>query len=395
MANSIFSTVRGLMDSGSIDDIASRLGESRQSVSRGIETSTATLMDGVAHRSGDANWMGQMHNLFSQAPPDLNVSNLAVAATNPGMASGATASLLDSGKRLLSGVFGGNQSFVTEAVARSSGLRSASTSILMSMAAPLLMTSVGRWIRENKATPGQVGKLFADESAGVRNLVPAGVSDLFEGRTVAPDTSRPLAVGVVAEPKRSSPWMWLVPALLLIPLLFWLVNRARTPEMPQIGQAARTAYLGEFYGRTLPDGVSLNIPRNGVEVRLLDYVQDPTKTVDRNTWFDFDRLLFDTDSATLRPESQEQLRNVAAILKAYPNIHMKIGGYTDNTGDAAHNLTLSQQRAESVVGELTKLGISSDRLEAQGYGETHPVADNSTDQGRAQNRRISMRLTQK
>ena len=95
MANSIFNTVRGLMDSSSVDDIASRLGESRQSVSRGIETSTATLMDGMAHRAGDANWMSQIHNLFSQAPSDLNVSNLAAAAATPGTATGATASLLD------------------------------------------------------------------------------------------------------------------------------------------------------------------------------------------------------------------------------------------------------------------------------------------------------------
>jgi len=394
MANSIFTTLRGLMDSSSIDDVASRLGESRQSVSRGIESSTATLMNGLAHRAGDSTWISQIHNLFSQAPSDLNVSNLAAAAATPGTATGATASLLDSGKRLLSGVFGGNQSMITEAVGRASGLRSGSASILMSLAAPLLMTSVGRWIRETKATPGQLGKLFADESGGVRNLVPAGVTEVFEGRAVTHDTSRPLAMGVVRETKRSSPWMWLVPLLVLVPLLFWLINRARTPEV-HVGTAARTVNLGEFYGRTLPDGVSLNIPRNGVESRLLDYIQDPTKQVDRNTWFDFDRLTFDTDSATLRPESQEQLRNVAAILKAYPNVHMKIGGYTDNTGDSAHNLTLSQQRAESVVAQLTNLGIASDRLEAQGYGETHPVADNSTEEGRAQNRRISMRLTQK
>lgn len=382
------------MDSSSIDDIASRLGESRQSVSRGIETSTATLMDGMAHRAGDSTWMSQIHNLFSQAPSDINVSNLATAAATPGTASGGTASILDSGKRLLSSVFGGNQSLVTEAIARGSGLRSGSASILMTLAAPLLMTSVGRWIRDQKATPGQLGRLFAEESAGVRNLVPAEVTQLFEGRAVH-DTSRPLAVGVVPETRRASPWAWLIPVLILVPLLFWLINRARTPELPRVGTAARTVDLGQFYGRTLPDGVQLNIPRNGVESHLLDFIQDPTKQVDRNTWFDYDRLLFDTDSATLRPESQEQLRNVAAILKAYPNVHIKIGGYTDNTGDAAHNLSLSQQRAESVMAEEVKLGIAPDRLEAQGYGETHPVADNSTEDGRQQNRRISIRVTQK
>jgi outer membrane protein OmpA-like peptidoglycan-associated protein len=132
-----------------------------------------------------------------------------------------------------------------------------------------------------------------------------------------------------------------------------------------------------------------------MEARLLVFVQDPTKTVDQVTWFDFDRLLFNTDSATLRPESQEQLGNIAAILKAYPNVSIKVGGYTDNTGDSRHNLELSQDRANVVVSELVALGISPNRLEAQGYGDQFPVGDNSTPEGRAKNRRISMKVTQK
>jgi outer membrane protein OmpA-like peptidoglycan-associated protein len=132
-----------------------------------------------------------------------------------------------------------------------------------------------------------------------------------------------------------------------------------------------------------------------MEMRLLNYIQDPNVDLNRVTWFDFDRLLFNTDSATLRPESQEQLRNIAGILKAYPNVNVKVGGYTDNTGDPQHNLQLSQDRADSVVAQLVALGIAPNRLEAQGYGSQFPVADNATAEGRAMNRRISMRVTQK
>ena len=153
--------------------------------------------------------------------------------------------------------------------------------------------------------------------------------------------------------------------------------------------------VNRFIILRLPDSVSLNIPSNGVEARLLAFIQDPSKGVEPATWFDFDRLLFNTDSATLRPESQEQLGNIAEILKAYPNVHIKIGGYTDNSGDPQHNLNLSQERATGVAAELVALGISPDRLEAQGYGDQFPVADNSTEQGRAKNRRVSMRVTQK
>jgi outer membrane protein OmpA-like peptidoglycan-associated protein len=153
--------------------------------------------------------------------------------------------------------------------------------------------------------------------------------------------------------------------------------------------------LGDFVTRKLPGNVDLNVPQRGMESRLLAFIQDPSRNVDEVTWFDFDRLLFNRNSAQLRPESQEQLRNIAAILTAYPDVHVKVGGYTDNTGDSESNLKLSQDRADGVVAELVNLGIQPDRLEAQGYGDQYPVADNSTEEGRAQNRRISMRVTQK
>jgi K(+)-stimulated pyrophosphate-energized sodium pump len=122
---------------------------------------------------------------------------------------------------------------------------------------------------------------------------------------------------------------------------------------------------------------------------------DPAARPDRTTWFDFDRLLFDTGSPSLRPESQEQLNNIAAILQAYPNVRLKVGGYTDNVGGTERNLKLSQDRATSVVVELVNKGVSPNRLSAEGYGEQHPMADNSTEEGRARNRRVSMRVTEK
>ena len=159
--------------------------------------------------------------------------------------------------------------------------------------------------------------------------------------------------------------------------------------------AVSTPNLGAFQVQKLTSGVDLNIPENGIENKLLTFIKDDTKAVDKTTWFDFDRLTFETGSATLKPESQEQLKNIAEILKAYPNVNVKLGGYTDNTGSADGNLKLSGDRAASVKGELTKLGIADSRLESEGYGQEHPVASNETEEGRAQNRRISIRVTKK
>ncbi|SOD78905.1 sodium-translocating pyrophosphatase [Spirosoma fluviale] len=142
-------------------------------------------------------------------------------------------------------------------------------------------------------------------------------------------------------------------------------------------------------------GVDLNLSGVGkIEEQLIEFINSD-KAVDKETWFDFDKLTFETGKATLKPESQVQLGNVAQILKAYPTVKVKVGGYTDNTGVVASNLKLSQDRANSVRVELEKLGIDKDRLAAEGYGQEHPVASNDTEEGRAQNRRISMRVTEK
>ena len=86
---------------------------------------------------------------------------------------------------------------------------------------------------------------------------------------------------------------------------------------------------------------------------------------------------------------------MAAILKAFPTVELKLGGYTDNTGDAAANLKLSDDRAKNVMARLVEMGVAASRLQAEGYGQEHPVADNSTDLGKAMNRRIDVRVTKK
>jgi K(+)-stimulated pyrophosphate-energized sodium pump len=86
---------------------------------------------------------------------------------------------------------------------------------------------------------------------------------------------------------------------------------------------------------------------------------------------------------------------VAQILRAYPQVTVKIGGYTDNVGDEARNQKLSQDRAANTMNELVTLGVDRSRLDGEGYGEDHPIADNTTAEGRQRNRRIDIRVTKK
>ncbi|MCL4130420.1 UNVERIFIED_CONTAM: hypothetical protein GTU68_047106, partial [Idotea baltica] len=153
------------------------------------------------------------------------------------------------------------------------------------------------------------------------------------------------------------------------------------------------AALGDFFKRKLPNGVELNIPENGIEANLLKFIEDGT--VDETTWFNFDRINFATGSSNLTAESSEQVKNISDILAAYPNVNLKLGGYTDNTGSAEGNMRLSHKRASRVMAAIVANGVKASRLEAEGYGSAHPVASNDTEEGKAQNRRIAVRVTKK
>jgi outer membrane protein OmpA-like peptidoglycan-associated protein len=104
-------------------------------------------------------------------------------------------------------------------------------------------------------------------------------------------------------------------------------------------------------------------------------------------------VTFAVDSTVISPSFRAGLDEVASSLQKYPNSLVDVMGHTDSTGSDAHNLDLSRRRAESVANYLTSRGVSRARLETIGYGEQYPVADNTTEQGRAQNRRVEIRIT--
>ena len=98
-------------------------------------------------------------------------------------------------------------------------------------------------------------------------------------------------------------------------------------------------------------------------------------------------VYFDVDKAELLATSTPALDNAEYILKAYPKMMIELRGHTDNTGDASHNRSLSERRAEAVKRDLIKRGVDASRVNAKGFGDSMPVADNSNDDGRSRNRR--------
>lgn len=114
---------------------------------------------------------------------------------------------------------------------------------------------------------------------------------------------------------------------------------------------------------------------------------------DPNKWFTIENLYFETGSGDLKAGSEVQLMSLAEIMTAYPDVKIKLGGYTDDTGNEEGNKSLSNLRAQSAKLKLLELGVAGDRIEAEGYGSQHPVCPlNDTDECRARNRRIDIRV---
>jgi outer membrane protein OmpA-like peptidoglycan-associated protein len=103
-------------------------------------------------------------------------------------------------------------------------------------------------------------------------------------------------------------------------------------------------------------------------------------------------ILFDVDKTGLKEDATTELADLARVLKDYPDTVLVVEGHTDSTGSATHNKKLSEQRAQSVIQVLASDGVDRSRLTSKGFGEDKPIQNNSTADGRAQNRRVEVHI---
>ncbi|WP_035559512.1 OmpA family protein [Hymenobacter sp. IS2118] len=151
---------------------------------------------------------------------------------------------------------------------------------------------------------------------------------------------------------------------------------------------------------SLPSGTVIKaVGNNSTESNLYRFLANPQAEVDTvdltRGWYNFDRVFFHPGKATLTAESIGQLRNIAALLRAFPQSRIKLGGYTDSTGTSKVNRQLSEARARTAWSSLVDMGISPSRVDARGYGPRYAIAPNTTEEGRAMNRRLSVKVLQK
>ncbi|MTI20331.1 OmpA family protein [Fulvivirga sp. RKSG066] len=152
------------------------------------------------------------------------------------------------------------------------------------------------------------------------------------------------------------------------------------------------AIIGAAVGGTAGALIGRRMDKQAEELRA-DLEGAEVERVGEGIKITFDSgLMFDVDSYNLRPETKANLAELSNTLKKYENTNILIEGHTDATGSDSYNQDLSKQRANAVTSYLMAQGVESQRLTTMGYGETQPIADNSTASGRQQNRRVEVAI---
>jgi outer membrane protein OmpA-like peptidoglycan-associated protein len=160
----------------------------------------------------------------------------------------------------------------------------------------------------------------------------------------------------------------------------------------QTGNPATGAVIGAAAGAAIGGAIGHKMDKQQQELQQIPNVEVTRPSENEINIQLTNDILFDFGSASLRPESQSTLRDLAANFQKYPDEAVDVEGHTDNVGSEAFNQTLSENRANSVRTFLVDNGVPASRVTAVGFGESHPKASNDTPEGRQVNRRVEIHI---
>jgi len=307
-----------------------------------------------------------------------------------------TSSVMKLGGSLLSGLFGDKTSALSNAISSITGMKSSSVASLLSLVAPAVFGLIKRYVTQNNLDAGGLGKLLLGQKDALASALDSRVTSALGWGSPASFVSALAPSGAAAPMPAEAPsgsgmrriLPWIIAAIVALALLSMLRNCGKPVEKP-VAQAP-SVVMKEI---ELPGGVKLSVRDSGFLDRLVVYLNRGDAPA--GTGFVADAINFETGSATLTVGSADQIGHVAAVLAAYPNVAISVEGHTDNTGDAAANKTLSEQRAGAVRQGLIDKGVAAERVSAAGFGAGKPVASNDTEEGKAQNRRVEIVVTKR
>jgi outer membrane protein OmpA-like peptidoglycan-associated protein len=421
MAFNLVDTVKGLFTNDLVSKLAASLGETEGGIQKAISGAVPAVLTGLLNKAGSQGGASGILDMAKQAAGSGILSNLG-GLFGGGGGGGSMSGILNMAGSLFGDKLGG----ITSLLSGFSGIKPASASSVVSMAAPAALAALGNHASQNNLSASGLTSFLHSQKEAILSSVPSGLnlagalglgslgeigSKLSHLVSGAGDSVKKAAGAAThyaeeAAGKASGGMKLLLPLLLgiLVVALAIYLFRGCGGMKNQSAATADTTAVKEDTGTMappvvagpvsikvkLPNGAELDAYKGGIEDQLVaflgtDYAklgEDSLKKI----WFNFDNLNFKTGSAEITPESQKQIDNIAAILKAFPKAKIKIGGYTDKTGDEQVNKKLSGDRAKAVKAALDKAGVSTQVTGAEGYGSAFakypagaPESDRVTD----------------
>ena len=444
--SNLLDSLKGLVSNELVKAAASSMGESESGISKAIGGILPSLLGGVLNSNpSNHNMIG---DLFTKAGGNDNFLGDLLG----GIGSSNTASPASSiGTSLISGLFGSKASGIANLISNFAGAKSSSSSSLLGIGGSLIASFLGKKMLGEGLNFGGIMNWLGGQKNVIESAIPAGLGSFMSGasdiastaKATASNVSGQVASSMDSDDNKGGGMKWLLPILLLgllaVGMWYWLkgcnkeevsatteqvensLNNASDSAANAMNSMADStasaanaivesvkgkldeagnwiAEKGEAIKIKLDNGVEIDATKGSLEDKLVAFIKDQNAVAGKDIWFNFEDLLFETGKSTLKASSQKQLDNTVAILKAYPNVKVKLGGYTDNTGDSLANMKLSDSRAKTVFNQMISKGLtkaSFDEKPYEGYGPQHPVADNATPEGRGQNRRISVSVRAK
>ena len=416
MAFNLLESVKGLFTSDLVSQTASSLGENENNIRKALGGAVPASLVGMLNKAGSG-----------EATDLLDISRQASRSGILGNIKGLLGGGLAFGNilNLTNGLFGDKLNNVVRTIANFAGIKETSAASVMNLAAPAALAAVGREASSTNMSTSGLVSMLANQKDSIINSVPSGlnlagalglgslgeigtkISNAVSGVLSGVKSGANYAAEAVGEATRKRNWAWPLILIALLALALWLIlgRRSGKPEPMAVGPADTATVsepvvtappVRESYRVKLPDGVELDALRGGIEEKLVLFLGSNWSGLSadslKKVWFDFDDLNFETGSSTITPASMRQVNNIVAIMKAFPNVKFKVGGYTDKVGNDGGNKQLSQNRADAVAAALTNAGADKSRvIGAEGYGEQYAtVAESATDDERRVDRRISL-----
>lgn len=433
MSFNLIDAAKGLFTNELVNKAGAYLGESEAGVTKAISGILPTVLSSLLNKTATQEGTGIVTNMVAENHTSGILNNLGSFFGND------NGGLLNKGANLLSGLFGGNSNTITNLISNFAGVKTSSASSLLSMAVPAVLGLLGKHSSGSGAS--DIVSLLSSQKDNIAAAIPAGlnlssISGNFAGKVTDINSSaKATATHYATETVENtdSSLRILLPLLLVAAAamgVFYLFGNGcnnTTEVMPDGADSLHSKTeqvagdvkdgvvngvgkidsltgefnynLGNIITIDLPNGAGkLEVGENSTENKLYKFLSNSGSVIDtvKGNWFEFTNVKFKTGSSVITDESMLQLQHMVAISKAYPTAQFKLGGYTDNTGSAAGNVALSQKRAEVVAAMIQKLGAAAASIAgAKGYGPEHPIADNATAEGRAQNRRVAVNVKAK